>query len=249
MVKPLVAGNWKMNGLAQSVSQINALNDMLNHQPANCDVLICPPATLIMACSPLLNGSGIALGGQDCHVNENGAHTGDIAAEMLVDSGAQYVIVGHSERRMDHKERDADVKAKAIAGWRAGLKVILCIGELIGERKAELTLQVIERQLQNSLPEGASAETLIIAYEPVWAIGTGLTPTTGDVEQVHTFIRDHLVKTFGQAVGNEMRILYGGSVKPGNAKELMGVSHVNGALVGGASLKAEDFAGIIAAYA
>ena len=248
MVKPLVAGNWKMNGLAQSANQIHALNDTLKSQPANCDVLICPPATLIMAFSHLLNDSEIALGGQDCHVNENGAHTGDIAPEMLADSGAQYVIVGHSERRMDHRERDGDVKAKAIAGWRAGLKVILCIGELIGERKAELTLKVIERQLQNSLPEGATAENLIIAYEPVWAIGTGLTPTTSDVEEVHKFIRDHLVATYGEAVGNEMRILYGGSVKPGNAKELMGVPHVNGALVGGASLKAEDFAGIIAAY-
>ena len=238
-----------MNGLAQSANQIHALNDTLKNQPANCDVLICPPATLIMAFSHLLNGSAIALGGQDCHVNENGAHTGDIAPEMLADSGAQYVIVGHSERRMDHQERDADVKAKAIAGWRAGLQVILCIGELIGERKAELTLKVIERQLQNSLPEGATADNLIIAYEPVWAIGTGLTPTAGDVEEVHKFIRDHLVATYGGAVGNEMRILYGGSVKPGNAKELMGVRHVNGALVGGASLKAEDFAGIIAAYA
>ncbi len=249
MVKPLVAGNWKMNGLAQSASQIHALNDTLKSQPANCDVLICPPATLIMAFSHLLNGSGIALGGQDCHINENGAHTGDIAPEMLADSGAQYVIVGHSERRMDHKERDGDVKAKAMAGWRAGLKVILCIGELIGERKNDLTLKVIERQLQNSLPEGATAENLIIAYEPVWAIGTGLTPTAGDVEEVHKFIRDHLVKTYGDGTGNDMRILYGGSVKPGNAKELMGVANVNGALVGGASLKAEDFAGIIAAYA
>lgn len=248
MIKPLVAGNWKMNGIAKSVSQINALNEKLTSQPANCEVLICPPSTLIMAFSHILNESSIQLGGQDCHVNESGAHTGDISAEMVSDCGAEYVIVGHSERRMDHKERDCDVLAKAQAGWRAGLKVILCIGELIGERKANLTLNVIERQLKNSIPEGATAENLVIAYEPVWAIGTGLTPTAADVADVHKFIREYLSTTLGADIGGNMRILYGGSVKPTNAKELMAVDHVNGALVGGASLKAEDFAGIIAAY-
>ena len=248
MVKPLVAGNWKMNGVASAVSEITALNEHLSQQPPNCDVLVCPPATLIMAFSHLLNESPIALGGQDCHVNASGAHTGDLAAEMLQDCGASYVIVGHSERRMDHKERDADVNAKTLAGWRAGLKVILCIGELLGEREAGLTLNVIERQLNNSIPEGATADNLIIAYEPVWAIGTGLTPTVQDVSEVHTFIRTHLSNQLGAETGNAMRILYGGSVKPNNAAELMAADNVNGALVGGASLKAEDFAGIISAY-
>ena len=248
MSKPLVAGNWKMNGVAQSVAEVTALNEHLTQQPANCEVLICPPATLTMAFSHILNESTIGLGGQDCHVNPNGAHTGDIAAEMLADCGATYVITGHSERRMDHKERDADVRAKTEAGWRAGLKVILCIGELLGERSAGLTLNVIERQLNNSMPEGANADNLVIAYEPVWAIGTGLTPTVEDVAEVHTFIRNHLTNQLGQEAGSAMRLLYGGSVKPDNAAALMAADNVNGALVGGASLKAEDFAQIIAAY-
>jgi len=248
MIKPLVAGNWKMNGIAHSATQIITLNDEIANQSANCDVLICPPATLIMAFSNILKDSPIMLGGQDCHKNETGAHTGDLAPEMLNDAGAQYVIVGHSERRMDHKERDQDVREKAKAGWRAGLKVILCVGELIGERRAELTLNVIERQLKNSIPEGATPDNLIIAYEPVWAIGTGLTPTTSDVEQVHHFIRNELISSLGEEKGNNINILYGGSVKPDNAKELMSVPNVNGALVGGASLKAQDFARIIAAY-
>ncbi len=248
MIKPLVAGNWKMNGIAKSATQIINLNDGISGRSANCDVLICPPSTLIMAFSNMLKDSPIMLGGQDCHKNETGAHTGDIAPEMLSDAGAQYVIVGHSERRMDHKERDKDVCEKAQAGWRAGLKVILCVGELNGERSADLTLNVIERQLKNSIPEGSTPENLIIAYEPVWAIGTGLTPTTKDVEQVHSFIRNYLISSLGAEKGSNIKILYGGSVKPNNAKELMSVPNVNGALVGGASLKAEDFAQIIAAY-
>lgn len=239
-----------MNGVAKSVSELQALKQKYNPAtPApNCEILICPPATLIMAYSHILADSSIKLGGQDCHFNETGAHTGDLSAEMIKDAGAEYVITGHSERRMDHGERDSVVRAKTEAGWRAGLKVILCIGELLGERKSNLTLKVVERQLKNSIPEGATAENLTIAYEPVWAIGTGLTPTTEDVAEVHTFIRNYLINTHGAENGGNMRILYGGSVKPGNAKELMAAANVNGALVGGASLKAEDFAGIIAAY-
>jgi len=247
MIRPIVAGNWKMNGVSNSVSEINSLKDKVS-SPSNCDVLICPPATLIMAFSHVLKGTSIELGGQTCHSNEKGAHTGDLSAEMLKDCGANYVITGHSERRMDHGELDRVVKSQTVAAWRAGLKAILCVGELIGERKAELTLKVIERQLKNSIPEGATAENLIIAYEPVWAIGTGLTPTVDDVATVHTFIRNNLIETLGSETASNMRLLYGGSVKPGNAKELMAASNVNGALVGGASLKAEDFAGIIAAY-
>lgn len=250
MIKPLVAGNWKMNGLANAVTEIKALDEKVkaNDAATRCDILICPPATLLGAFSHILKESPVSVGGQDCHFNASGANTGDISAEMLKDSGADYVIVGHSERRMDHKERDSDVKAKAEAGWRAGLKVILCIGELIGERKADLTLKVIERQLLNSIPEGATADNLIIAYEPVWAIGTGLTPTVADVAEVHDFIRNTLNTKLGTEIGGAVKLLYGGSVKPGNAKELMAASNVNGALVGGASLKADDFAGIIEAY-
>lgn len=247
MIRPIVAGNWKMNGVSNSVSEINSLKEKVS-SPSNCDILICPPATLIMAFSHILKETPIELGGQTCHSAASGAHTGDISSEMLKDCGANYVITGHSERRMDHGELDKIVKAQTEAAWRAGLKAILCVGELIGERKADLTLKVIERQLKNSIPEGATADNLIIAYEPVWAIGTGLTPTVDDVATVHTFIRNNLIETQGQQVGSNMRLLYGGSVKPGNAKELMAASNVNGALVGGASLKAEDFAGIIAAY-
>ena len=247
MIKPLVAGNWKMNGVSKSVSEINGLKEKLTNTP-NCDVLICPPATLIMAFSHILKGTPVNLGGQTCHTNASGAHTGDISAEMLKNCGANYVITGHSERRMDHGELDRIVKAQTEAAWRAGLKAILCVGELIGERKADLTLKVVERQLKNSIPEGATAENLIIAYEPVWAIGTGLTPTIADVAEVHTFMRNYLIGALGSDIGSNIRLLYGGSVKPGNAKELMAASNVNGALVGGASLKADDFAGIIAAY-
>lgn len=249
MITPLVAGNWKMNGLASSISELDALIEKLGSGPTNCEVLICPPATLLMSFHQALRHAELKFGGQDCHSAEKGANTGDISAEMIADCGAEYVIVGHSERRMDHKERDKDVLAKTQAGWRAGLKVILCIGELQGERTAGLTLNVIERQLKNSIPAGATADNLIIAYEPVWAIGTGLTPTTTDVAEVHNFIRSFLTSSLGQDVGVKMRILYGGSVKPENAQELMSTENVNGALVGGASLKAADFAGIIAAYA
>jgi triosephosphate isomerase len=247
-VKALVAGNWKMNGVKASKKEVAALAKRLaGTQKPDCDVLICPPATIISTLKDAAKGSKIAIGGQDCHAKESGAHTGDISAEMLKDAGASHVIVGHSERRADHGETDAAVRAKAEAAHRAGLTAIVCVGETEAERDAGATLKVIRGQLKGSLPDGAMAKTTVIAYEPVWAIGTGRTPTPDDVAKVHAAIRKALEARFG-AEGTKMRILYGGSVKPANAKELMAVPNVNGALVGGASLKAEDFWGIISAY-
>lgn len=251
-IKALVAGNWKMNGLKASRSEVTRLAKLLARggRPA-CDVLICPPATLIAGLAETAKaGKGaarIAIGGQDCHAKPSGAHTGDISAEMLKDAGASFVIAGHSERRADHGETDAVVRAKAEAAHRAGLAAIVCVGETEAQRDAGETLKVIRGQLKGSLPDAATARTTIIAYEPVWAIGTGRTPTAEDVAKVHGAIRKELVRRFGPE-GEGMRILYGGSVKPSNAAELMAVPNVNGALVGGASLKAEDFHGIIAAY-
>lgn len=245
-IRPLVAGNWKMNGLTASLAEAEAMARGLSSQAA--DVLICPPATLVATLAARLGGSRIAVGGQDCHPKASGAHTGDISAEMLKDAGASAVIVGHSERRTDHLESDALVRSKAEAAHRAGLSAIVCVGETAAERQAGQTLEVVSRQLAGSLPEACRAADTIVAYEPVWAIGTGLTPTTGDVAEVHALIRKALAARFGNE-GQAMRILYGGSVKPSNANELMAVANVNGALVGGASLKAADFLGIIAAYA
>jgi triosephosphate isomerase len=247
--RPLVAGNWKMNGLASSLAEADKLMRRLA-DPAvggKCDVMLCPPATLIGAMVKAA-GSGLAVGGQDCHAKASGAHTGDIAAEMLKDAGASAVIVGHSERRADHGETDAVVRAKAEAAYRAGLTAIVCVGETADERKAGKTLAVVTGQLAGSLPDAATDTNTVVAYEPVWAIGTGLTPTVADVAEVHAAVRAALVKRYGER-GRQMRILYGGSVKPSNARELMSVENVDGALVGGASLKAEDFLGIIAAYA
>lgn len=245
--RPLVAGNWKMNGLRASRGELEKIIQGATANPTACDLMICPPATLLESFASAARGSMLAIGGQDCHAEPSGAFTGDISAEMLKDAGASAVIVGHSERRTLHKETDADVKAKAAAATRAGLVAILCIGETQEERQAGATLARIERQLDGSLPDILDERNLVIAYEPVWAIGTGLTPTTKDVAEVHGFIRQRLIKGDARA-GAEIRILYGGSVKPANAKELMGVADVNGALVGGASLKAEDFLGIAAAY-
>jgi triosephosphate isomerase (TIM) len=245
--RPLVAGNWKMNGLTASLGEAAKLRDALKAASAACDVLICPPATLVAMLASASKGSALAVGGQDCHAKASGAHTGDISAEMLTDAGATYVIVGHSERRADHAESDAVVEAKAQAAHRAGLIAIVCVGETIDQRKANQTLAVVGGQLAASVPHGATPANTIVAYEPVWAIGTGLTPTAADVAEVHGMLRAQLVARFG-AAGHAMRLLYGGSVKPSNAKELMGVAHVNGALVGGASLKADDFLGIISAY-
>lgn len=238
--RPLVAGNWKMNGLAASAAELARMIDKAS-AIGNADLLICPPATLIAAFADAARGSPVAIGAQDCRAEPAGAFTGDISAEMLADAGARAVIVGHSERRSLHGETDAQVRAKAQAAWRAGLTAIVCVGETRDERTGGRTLDVIGTQLDGSVPDGATAETLVVAYEPVWAIGTGLTPTPADVADVHGFIR--------KRVGDAIRILYGGSVKPSNAKELMQVPNVDGALVGGASLKADDFLGIATAYA
>ncbi len=247
-IRPLVAGNWKMNGLAAALAEASALKAGLGPPGGwRADVMICPPATLIAQLAWATKGSGLRIGGQDCHTASTGAHTGDISAEMLADAGADAVIVGHSERRADHGELDSVVCRKAVAAHRAGLTAIVCVGETAGERRAGLTLDVVRRQVRASLPDASTGANTAIAYEPVWAIGTGLTPTLGDVGEVHGAIRAVLAERFG-AEGWKMRILYGGSVKPANAKELLAVADVDGALVGGASLKAEDFLAIIRAY-
>src|SRR5476651_462776 len=240
-IRPLIAGNWKMNGLKASVAEFEAMLAGASGVAAKADLLVCPPATLIAAFAEKARGSKtLTIGGQDCHPKASGAHTGDISAEMLADAGASAVVVGHSERRADHGESDALVRLKAEAAWRAGLVAIVCIGETQHQRDHGKTLEICGGQLTGSLPDGATAANLVVAYEPVWAIGTGLTPTAGDVEQIHKFIRDNLTARFKSA-GAKIRILYGGSVKPSNAAELMAVANVNGALVGGASLKAADF--------
>jgi triosephosphate isomerase len=246
-IRPLVAGNWKMNGLRASDAELKKIIAGAGSLSGKADLMVCPPATLIARFAEAARGSGVAIGGQDCHAKASGAHTGDVAAEMLADAGASAVIVGHSERRTDHHETDDEIRAKAEAAWRAKLLAIVCVGETREQREAADTLKVVGLQLDGSLPDGAIAEILVVAYEPVWAIGTGLTPTADDVALVHAFIRERLVGRYGPA-GGDIRILYGGSVKPANAAELMAVPHVNGALVGGASLKAEDFLGIAAAY-
>jgi triosephosphate isomerase len=245
-IRPLIAGNWKMNGLKASMTELDAMLAGAGGVAAKCDLLVCPPATLVTAFADKAKGSRtLAIGAQDCHPKASGAHTGDLSAEMLADAGATAVIVGHSERRADHGESHALVRQKAQAVWRAGLTAIVCIGETREQRDAGRTLEICGTQLEGSLPDGSTAGNLVVAYEPVWAIGTGLTPTTGDVEQVHRFIREALTSRF-KGEGASIRILYGGSVKPSNAAELMGVANVNGALVGGASLKAADFLAIAA---
>jgi triosephosphate isomerase len=243
--RPLVAGNWKMNGLVASIAELDRIIAGAPPVTANADLLVCPPATLIAAFAACAAGSTVAIGGQDCHPEPAGAFTGDISAEMLEDAGARAVIVGHSERRTLHHESDAEVRAKAMAARRAGLAAIVCIGESRDERAAGRALAIVGGQLDGSLPD--SAEDLVVAYEPVWAIGSGLTPTPADVAEVHGFIRAQLGKRFG-AGADSVRILYGGSVKPANAKELMSVADVDGALVGGASLKADEFLAIASAY-
>lgn len=248
-IRPLVAGNWKMNGLTAHLAELQALKDRLVREPVpGADVLVCPPATLLAQARWAMRDSAIELGAQDCHPAESGAHTGDISAEMLKDAGATAVIVGHSERRTDHGDTDAVVRAKAEAAHRAGLIAIICVGETEQERRGGETLKIVKRQLQGSVPREARAKDTVIAYEPVWAIGTGLTPTPDDVAEVHGFIRAELAELLGKATAGGMRILYGGSVKPGNAKELLLMPNVNGALVGGASLKAGDFYAILSAY-
>ena len=250
MIRPMVAGNWKMNGSRASLDELALMST--GFTPAlrqKLDIMICPPATLVLAASQRAVGTGIAIGGQDCHANDAGAHTGDLSAGMLFDAGATAVIVGHSERRADHGESDATVRAKAEAARRNALIAIVCVGETRADREAGKTLAVVRRQLKGSIPDHMTSRDLVVAYEPVWAIGTGLTPTAGDVAEVHAMIRQDLRRIVGKEEAEKVRILYGGSVKPSNAKELMSVPNVNGALVGGASLKALDLLGIVAAYA
>jgi triosephosphate isomerase len=244
MPRKIAAGNWKMHGDGAALAEIDAL--IAAHPAPLSRIVICPPATLIHRMAIRAEGSAIAVGGQTCHPQPKGAHTGDISAAMLAEAGASHVILGHSERRADHGETDAQVRAQAEAALAAGLTVILCVGETEAERDACVTLAVVEGQLAGSIPDGVTSGNLIVAYEPVWAIGTGRVPTTDQIAEVHGAIRARLVERFGEQ-GREMAVLYGGSVKPGNAAEIFAVLDVNGALVGGASLKAADFSGIIAA--
>lgn len=243
-MRQLAAGNWKMNGVTASLSEIEALKQHLKAEPANCDVMICPPATLVMACAEAAAGSPIQVGGQDCHAKTSGAHTGDVSAQMLADAGATAVIVGHSERRADHGETNEQVRAKAEAAHAAGLMAVICLGETLKQREAGETLAVVHDQLQHSLPTGATGANTVIAYEPVWAIGTGRSATPQDAAEVHAEIRRVLGEMRGEEEAAGTLILYGGSVKPGNAAELLALEDIDGALVGGASLKAEDFWGI-----
>jgi triosephosphate isomerase (TIM) len=244
-IRPLAAGNWKMNGLKASLAEISAIAEAAAATPG-ADVLICPPATLISG-AVAAAGAKLAIGGQDCHAKASGAHTGDISPEQLKDAGATFAIVGHSERRADHGESDDIVRAKAEGALRAGLVAIVCVGETHLQRDAGQTLAIVGGQLSGSLPHGATAANLVVAYEPVWAIGTGLTPTPQDVAEVHGFIRRELIDLLPDH-GAAVRILYGGSVKASNAAELMAIEKVNGALVGGASLTAKDFLGIVSVY-
>lgn len=243
MRRKLAAGNWKMNGTKASLAEVAAL--IAAHPDPKSEVLLCPPATLVAAMVATAAGK-IAVGGQDCHMKASGAHTGDIAAEMLADCGASHVILGHSERRADHGESSEMVAAKATAARAAGLVAVICVGETEAQRDAGETLALVGAQLAGSVPEGATAANTVIAYEPVWAIGTGRTPTLEQIAQVHDFLRAELVARFG-AEGEGMRLLYGGSVKPSNATEIFATSNVDGALVGGASLKAADFGAILSA--
>ena len=245
MRQKLAAGNWKMNGTGPALAELEALAQ--KHPASPVDILICPPATLLSRAAETVGDSSVSVGGQDCHAADSGAHTGDISAAMLVDAGANAVILGHSERRVDHGEQDDDVRAKARAAMETGLKAIICVGESLEQRDAANTLDIIGGQMSGSIPDQATGENLIVAYEPIWAIGTGKVPTLDEIGQVHDFIRARLERRFGEGVGRSVRLLYGGSVKPSNAAEIFGVSNVDGALVGGASLKADDFSGIVQA--
>jgi triosephosphate isomerase (TIM) len=241
-LRPLIAGNWKMNGLIASVGELQKIIAGAAKLP-DVDVMVCPPATLIAGFAAAARGTPVVIGGQDCHPEPSGAYTGDISAEMLRDAGARAVIVGHSERRRYHGETDASVCAKARAAQRAGLTAIVCIGETRAERDGGRAHDVVRSQLDGSLPD--SAEGVVVAYEPIWAIGTGLTPTAKDVGEIHGFVRERLLSRFG-AAGKGIRILYGGSVKPANAEALLSAENVNGSLVGGASLHAGEFLAIAA---
>lgn len=247
-IKPLVAGNWKMNGQLSSMTELGGIASGVSDDLSNkIDALICTPSTLLTTAAHVVVGTHLSIGAQDCHANISGAHTGDISAEMLSNAGSKAVIVGHSERRTDHNETNEIVRSKAEAGLRAGLLTIICIGETESQRKSGETLDILKDQLLGSMPDGSTATDVVIAYEPVWAIGTGLVPSAEDIQSAHAFIRQTLEERF-VGEGSKMRLLYGGSVKPTNAVELMGINNVDGALVGGASLKAEDFLGICDAY-
>ncbi len=248
-VRPFVAGNWKMNGLAVSLGELDAMRKAADAgEVGAAELAVCPPATLLAQAAWRLKGGKLALGAQDCHTETSGAFTGDISAPMLKDAGAAYVIVGHSERRTLHQETDALVRAKAEAALKAGLTAIVCVGETLAQREAGEAIAVVARQVLGSMPPAGAPETVVVAYEPVWAIGTGLTPTAADVAEMHKGIRNLLGEIYA-AAGAKIRILYGGSVKPANARELLGIDNVDGALVGGASLKAADFLAIAKAYA
>ncbi|WP_317184810.1 triose-phosphate isomerase [Devosia sp. BK] len=245
-ISPLIAGNWKMNGLSQSLDELTELAQLLTTGEApRAVVVVCPPATILAAVAAQGASSGIMAGGQDCHVEASGAHTGDISAYMLADAGAQFVIVGHSERRASHAENDDIVRAKAEAAIGAGLKPIICVGETESERDGGSAESIVNQQLSRSIPDAAEHHEIVVAYEPVWAIGTGRTPTLEEIAQMHANIRARLVERFGEERGNTLRILYGGSMKPLNAREILNVDNVNGGLIGGASLLAKDFYTII----
>lgn len=243
--RKLIAGNWKMNGLAgDSRERVAAMADFLRSRGGGAaEVLVCPPFTQLAALAPLAAAAGMALGAQDCHPEVSGAYTGDVSPEMLKDAGCGYVIIGHSERRWGHGEGDALIAAKAKAAWRAGLKAIICVGEREADRDAGHALKVVESQMMASIPQGAHAENTVLAYEPVWAIGTGKTAKSNDISEMHGFIHDYLLK----AGVTGLRVLYGGSVKADNAKEIMNIKHVDGVLVGGASLKVDEFQKIVMA--
>ncbi|NBC20725.1 MAG: triose-phosphate isomerase [Alphaproteobacteria bacterium] len=243
MARMVIAGNWKMNGLTETLAEAEGVMAGLEAAHDNADCVICPPATLVLAMANRARGSRLKVGGQTCHPAESGAHTGDISAEMLADAGASHVILGHSERRADHGESDESVAARVEAALRAGLVPIICVGETLYERDGGHTLDIIAGQLAGSLPDSLNGQDFILAYEPVWAIGTGRTPTLEQIGEVHLAIRERLSQRFGET-GQSAPILYGGSMKPGNAGEILGVSEVNGGLIGGASLKAADFLAI-----
>ncbi|GAA6201654.1 triose-phosphate isomerase [Aquicoccus sp. SU-CL01552] len=245
MRRKLAAGNWKMNGTGAALAEVQALARA--HPSPNCDILICPPAPLLHRAAQTVAGTAIAIGAQDCHAEPSGAHTGDTSAEMIMDAGAQHVILGHSERRADHHETSEMVRAKARAAMQAGLSAIVCLGETLAQREAANTLDIIGGQLSESVPDLATGENLVIAYEPVWAIGTGRVPSPEQIGEVHGFLRARLEARFGAGVGRSVRLLYGGSVKGDNAAEIFAVPNVDGALVGGASLTAADFSPIVAA--
>lgn len=247
-IRPLVAGNWKMNGTSASFGELRSMgHGFLSGLDTECEALLCVPAPLLSRAAEILSQFPIKAGGQDCHAEESGAHTGDVSAEMLSDAGASYVIVGHSERRTDHGETNQTIAAKAQAAWRAGLIAIICVGETEPQRREGQALEVISAQLNGSVPTNATSANTVIAYEPVWAIGTGLTPTVADVDLAHAHMRTELRDLVGDEA-SKMRLLYGGSVKPGNAVELLDINNVDGALIGGASLRASDFLAIAEAY-